>query len=97
MNSLPIDLFNKIMLFNSHPLADIVKDSLEFKYRFLLSDKPSNESPFCRGMFNGHFKRKEKPHKLDMDGDRVYTLTKEEEYEYWIGYDHEYKHSLFCS
>ena len=35
MNMLPEDILNKIMLFNSHPVADILKASTIFKYRQL--------------------------------------------------------------
>ncbi len=32
MSMLPEDIINKIMLFNSHPVADIMKESSIFKY-----------------------------------------------------------------
>jgi hypothetical protein len=32
MSKLPEDILNKIMLFNSHPIADIMKESSIFKY-----------------------------------------------------------------
>ena len=35
MSMLPEDILNKIMLFNSHPVADIMKESSIFKYREL--------------------------------------------------------------
>ena len=97
MTCLPQDLINKIMMYNSHPLADIVRDSVDFKFRYLISENKPNETPFGRGCFNGHYKRKEVPHKLNSERDRVYALTEEEESEYWIGYEYAYRHSPYTS
>ena len=37
MSMLPEDILNKIMLFNSHPIADMLKESTIFKYLQLRS------------------------------------------------------------
>ena len=45
MNMLPDDILNKILLFNSHPVADILKESSILKYRELrgaLPELPEN-------------------------------------------------------
>ena len=36
MNMLPEDILNKIMLYNSHPIADTLKESTIFNYIKLL-------------------------------------------------------------
>ena len=48
MENLPKELFKQIMLYNSHPVADVVKNSHKFKYKRLRLDI-IHGSPFDRG------------------------------------------------
>jgi hypothetical protein len=89
MNNLSEDIFNKIMLYNSHPVADIVKNSHKFKYKRLRLDI-IHGSPFDRGCSDAYYYREPSPHYWTngngRNGGRVETLTDEQEEEYWIGY-----------
>ena len=55
MNTLPESIINKIMLFNSHPIADIIKESTIFKYiEFYEMDDGTilRDRQFKHGCFN---------------------------------------------
>ena len=90
MNNLSEDVFNKIMLYNSHPVSDIVKNSYKFKYKRLSLDI-IHGSPFDRGCSDAYYYREPSPHYWTngngRNGGTVETLTEEQEEEYWIGYE----------
>ena len=92
MDTLPENIVNKILLFVSHPVADIVRTSSEFHYRFLDLEGRTHGSAFDRGCSDSYYCRDGKPHKwTNLTGENAGTvtnLTKEETYEYWTGYWH---------
>ena len=91
MSYIPQGIVNKIMLYNSHPIADIVRNAYEFKYKFLRLEDRTHGSPFDRGCADAYYHREPSPHDWThgngRNGGRVETLTEEQEEEYWIGYE----------
>ena len=94
MNSLPKlpdQLFAKVMLFNSHPVADLVKESLVFHYyKFQNEYRGIHGSPFDRGGSDAYYYRDLDPHRWTngngRDGGTVYDLTPDETDAYMLGY-----------
>ena len=88
---LPEHLFDKVMLFNSHPAADLVKESMVFHYYRLQNEHMGiHGSPFDRGQADGHYERMFYPHRWTngngLDGGTVYNLTTRETDAYMLGY-----------
>ena len=88
---LPDHLFAKVMLFHSHPAADLVKESLVFHYyRFQNEYMGIHGSPFDRGQADAYYERKFYPHRWTngsgLDGGTVYNLTTRETDAYMLGY-----------
>ena len=88
---LPEHLFNKVMLFNSHPAADLVKESMVFHYyRFQNEHMGIHGSPFDRGQADAHYERMFNPHRWTngsgLDGGTVYDLTPDETDAYTLAY-----------
>ena len=79
------------MLYNSHPVADMVKKSGEFEYKRLMLQQMFiiGGSPCGMGCSDAYRYSKPIPHYFINDWScRVETLTNEEEEEYWIGYEY---------
>ena len=90
MNTLPESVINKIMLYNSHPIADIIKESSIFQAMQLERRGHIQGSPFDRGICDAFYGREFLPHKW-VNGDhrsREEIYDDEEHDEYCIGYDH---------
>ena len=90
MNTLPARIIHKIMLFNSHPIADIIKESTIFNYiEFYEMDDGGilRDTHFKHGCVNkyvGEYKCREIRDYLlhySVDSDKA-------DYEYNIGYNH---------
>ena len=92
MNTLPESVINKIMLFNSHPIADIIKDSTIFKYINFYEMEGENkniniDNHFKHGCYNKYIGN------YECRQIRDYLLHYSEDsdiadYEYHIGYSH---------
>lgn len=91
IRNLPIELTNQVMLYNSHPISDLAKNSYEFRYRFLILESRPHGSPFDRGCSDAYYYREPCPHYWTngngRNGGRVEKLTDEQEEEYLIGYE----------
>ena len=95
---LPRHIINKIMLYNSHPVADLI-ESEDFVYSRgkvmfrVLQRNRKHGSAFDRGSADAYYYRMLGPHKwIIQEGQRPvedYNLSDEEEDEYWIGYHFE--------
>ena len=90
MNTLPESIINKIMLFNSHPIADSIKESTIFKYIEFYEMEGDNilrDNQFKHGCFNTYFDeykcREIRDHLLhySVDSDKA-------DYDYNLGYSH---------
>jgi hypothetical protein len=90
MNTLPESVINKIMLFNSHPIADIIKDSTIFKYIRIHETEHENkyiDTHFNNGCFDKYFgehtcrRVRERLLHYSVDSDKA-------DYEYNLGYIH---------
>ena len=88
---LPDHIFAKVMLFHSHPAADLVKESLVFHYyRFQNEYRDIHGSPFDRGQADAYYERMFYPHRWTngsgLDGGTVNELTGEETDAYTLAY-----------
>ena len=88
---LPDHLFAKVMLFHSHPVADLVKESLVFRfYGFENEYGRIHGSAFDRGRADAYYDRDLDPHKWTngsgLNGGTVYNLTTRETDAYMLGY-----------
>ena len=88
---LPEQLFDKVMLFRSHPVADLVKESMVCHYyRFKNEHIGIHGSPFDRGGADAYYDRKFYPHRWTngngLDGGTVYDLTPDETDAYTLAY-----------
>ena len=84
---LPEEICNKIILYNSHPIADIIRYSHLFKLKKYKIAR-IHGCPFDRGSFDAYYGRPNKPHKWTngrRDG-TVYDLTVEEIKAYEFGF-----------
>ena len=84
LEMLPENVVNKIFVFNSHPVADLVRESIKFKVRKLKLEQ-IHGCPFDRGSADAYYYREPKPH-YKRNGVVVFDLTPEEEDAYDIGY-----------
>ena len=89
MNNLPNHVLDKIILFCSHPVADLVKSSRVFQYnKFYLES--THGCPFDRRCSDAYYYRDPNPHYWTngngRDGGTVYDLTVEQEFAYELGY-----------
>ena len=87
---LPEQLFAKVMLFHSHPTADMVKQSLVFRYYGFTNEYGGlHGSPFDRGRADAYYGRDLDPHRWTngngLDGGTVYDLTTRETEAYVLG------------
>ena len=81
--NLPEHIINKIMLYVSHPVADIVKKSTKFKLRKHRIES-TRGCPFDRGGADAYYGRNYCPHKVagrvkDKNG-KYYNVRVEEEH-----------------
>ena len=88
---LPEHLFDKVMLYNSHPAADLVKQSLVFRfYGFENEYGGIHGSAFDRGRADAYYERDLDPHRWTngngLNGGTVYDLTTRETDAYMLGY-----------
>ena len=88
---LPEQLFAKVMLFHSHPTADMVKQSLAFRFYGFENEYGSiHGSAFDRGRSDAYYERDLDPHRWTngngLDGGTVYDLTTRETDAYMLGY-----------
>ena len=88
---LPDHIFAKVMLFHSHPTADLVKQSLVFRYYGFENEyRGMRVSPFDRGRADAYYDRDLDPHiwtnGSGLDGGTVYDLTTRETDAYMLGY-----------
>ena len=88
---LPDNIFAKVMRFHSHPTADLVKQSLVFRfYGFENEYGGIHGSPFDRGRADAHYERMFYPHRWTngngLDGGTVYDLTPNETDAYTLAY-----------
>ena len=88
---LPEHLFDKVMLYNSHHAADLVKQSLVFRfYGFENEYGGIHGSPFDRGRADAYYERELDPHIWTngngLDGGTVYDLRTREIEAYALGY-----------
>ena len=85
---LPEQLFAKVMLFHSHPVADLVKESLMFHY-YRFQNETTPGCPFLRGGSDAYYYRDLDPHSRtngnERDGGTVYDLTPDETDAYMLG------------
>ena len=91
LHKLPEQLFDKVMLFNSHPVADLVKESMVFHYyRFQNEYMGIHGSPFDRGGADAYYGRMFNLHRWTngngLDGGTVHDLTHDETDAYTLGY-----------
>ena len=85
---LPDHLFAKVMLFHSHPAADLVKESMVFHYYKFKNDATPG-GPFFRGGSDAYYYRGINPHYWTNGNGRdgtVYDLTPPETDAYMMGY-----------
>ena len=61
--NIPESVFNKIMQYNSHPVADIVKNSVVFK-TLRYKNERAHGCPFDRGSCDAYYGREYCPHKV---------------------------------
>ena len=96
MNKLPNEIINKIMLFNSHPVADLLKASTIFIYcKYPIGSK--YYEPFLRGRRDALSRHAMDPHywsRLDLIHVRKDQMTEEEIEAYIIGYENPYPKRL---
>ena len=88
---LPDHIFSKVMLFHSHPAADLVKESLAFRYYGFENEYGGiHGSAFDRGRSDAYYDRDLVPHKWTngngLNGGMVYGLTTRETDAYMLGY-----------
>ena len=88
---LPEHLFDKVMLYNSHPAADLVKQSLVFRYYGFENEYGHiHGSAFDRGRADAYYERDLDPHGWTngsgLDGVSVDDLTTREIEAYVLGY-----------
>ena len=62
MNTLPYNIIHKLMLYNPHPIADIIKDSSFFQAMQLERRGHIRGSPFDRGICDAFYGREFLPH-----------------------------------
>jgi len=104
MENLPKNVINKIMLFLSHPTADMMKDSLIFdfmairfnKYRTNTNTINSRGTPWNCGYVDavmGHRYFRPRKFTINTNGERSTKLTLEDEehHEYLVSYRHSSK------
>ena len=88
-NKLPAEVLSIIMLCNSHPLAELLKNSLVLKIRKYKTEL-YHGCPFDRGGSDAYYNRGPNPHywtnSNGRNGHTVYDLTTEEEEAYELGY-----------
>ena len=89
MSILPEHIMQQVMLFNSHPVADIFKESLYHKYKKLEGER-KHGNPFDRGCADAYYRRPPYPHYWvngnGRNGGTIVELTEEEEEAYEVGY-----------
>ena len=91
MENLPKNVINKIMLYTSHPVADIVKASSIFKALEMYNGLRIHGSPFDRGDMDAYYGRGYDPHKQEphLHPHRQVQLENDEELkEYEAAYFH---------
>ena len=86
---LPQEIEWNIIKFMSHPIAEIIKNSYEFKFAKWKNDR-IHGCPFDRGESDAYYGRDYTPHRWTngngRNGGTVYDLTDEEELEYEAGF-----------
>ena len=99
-NLLPEHIINKIILYNSHPIADLLKKSDKFKLRKCWAEH-KHGCPFDRGSADAYYRRRYNPHYiidrvLDEKTNRYYDvrierdeMTEDEINEYYLGFVNE--------
>ena len=91
MERLPLELFKKIMSYNSHPISDLLRNDPIFKAKRYETER-THGCPFDRGGADSYYYRYAEPHKWTngngRDGGRVeeWDLTDDEIEGYWMGY-----------
>ena len=88
---LPDNVFAKVMRFHSHPIADLVKQSLVFRYYGFENEYGGiHGSPFDRGRADAYYERMFYPHRWTngngLDNGTVNDLTGEETDAYTLAY-----------
>ena len=94
MNILPESIINKVCLYNSHPIADLLNKSDKFK---LIKCKAEHKHgcPFDRGGADAYYRRRFKPHYMIHEKNnnirkttRIETedMTEDEIHEYYLGF-----------
>ena len=88
--NIPENIFHKIMLFNSHPVADLLKqESVALRCMRYKSER-THGCPYDRGSADAYYGREPKPHYWlngnGRNGGTVYELTYEQQEAYAQGY-----------
>ena len=93
-NLLPEHIINKIILYNSHPIADLLKKSDKFKLRKCWAEH-KHGCPFDRGSADAYYRRRYNPHYIIHDkinntriSKRIERdeMTEDEIHEYYLGF-----------
>ena len=93
MEILPKNVVNKIMLYISHPAADIIRESSIFRALELENGTRVHGSPFDRGDADAHYGRGYEPHKMEAHLGRFSKCDLESEHE-TKNYEAAYLHSF---
>ena len=96
MENLPETVINKIMLYTSHPVADILRASSVFKALEMNNRGSIRGSPFDRGYMDAYHGRCYTPHRIEWQGPheaefmnrRTLLITDEQLKEYNAAYFH---------
>ena len=97
LDILPEEIVNKTTLYNSHPVADLIRHSHLFKLKKHKLER-THGCPFDRGSADAYYSRPLKPHKWSngrRDG-TVYGLTVEELKAYELGFFFEENRNRWC-
>jgi hypothetical protein len=81
MENMPKNVINKIMLYTSHPVADILRESSIFRALELENGIRVHGSPFDRGEMDAYYARGYDPHKMEAHLGRMVKSDLESEHE----------------
>jgi hypothetical protein len=88
--NIPEHIFHKIMLFNSHPVADLLKQESVVLRCMRYKSERTHGCPYDRGSADAYYGREPKPHYWTngngRNGGTVYELTYEQQEAYAQGY-----------
>ena len=88
--NIPEIVFHKIMLFNSHPVADLLKQESVVLRCMRYKSERTHGCPYDRGSADAYYGREPKPHYWTngngRNGGTVYELTYEQQEAYAQGY-----------